>query len=347
MDVIRKQRVTTIEKPEWSRGRNVLDFIGNTPMVEMIRLSKIKKIGEARILLKLEGFNPGGSIKDRIAKFMVEEAEKRGELTRGKIILEATSGNTGIGLTLVARIKRYRVHLVMSDKKSLERRLLIRLLGANLKLITCDDPDTPIREAEKMAAKSDRYFYINQNENNDNWRAHYYTTALEILQQVDSPPDVLVAGVGTGGTLMGCSRRLREVNPNLKVFSVEPLHQAHKLEGLKNLDAGLYVPRIYNPGMIDGVVKIRDEDAIQTARQLAICEGILAGLSSGAVAHAAIQIARQVRQGTIVAILADGADKYFTTDLFGGLKGMDDIYDTYLSRIARGKISNRAGHQGQ
>jgi cysteine synthase len=305
------------------RRSSVLDLIGNTPMVEMRHLANICEIGAASILLKLEGRNPGGSIKDRIAKYMIQEAEKRGEITPGMTIYEATSGNTGTGLTIVGNNKGYPVKLFMSTKKSLEKRRLLRFLGAELQLVSSDNPDATISEAKRMAAADpNRCFYINQNENDDNWLCHYKTTALEILQQA-SDINVLVAGVGTGGTLMGVSRKLREHNPHLHVVCVQPLYKEHKLEGLKNLDFG-YVPSIYDGTMIDQVFKVADEDAIETARQLARFDGILCGLSSGAVTYSAIQIAHELKRGTIVAILADGAEKYFSTDLFYGLGALCD-----------------------
>jgi cysteine synthase len=300
------------------RHSSVLDLIGNTPMVRMQHLANIAEIGGAQILLKLEGSNPGGSIKDRIAKYMISEAEKRGELTPGKTIVEATSGNTGIGLTLVGKIKGYAVKLYMSVKKSLERKLLLNLLGAELVLVPSDDPDAAIREAKQLATTDpNKYFYVNQNENDDNWLCHYYTTAQEILQDIPIV-DVFVAGVGTGGTLIGVSRKLQEHNPYLRVVSVQPLYKEHKLEGLKNLDFG-YVPTIYDNAIVNQVIKVADEDAIKTVWQLAKYEGILCGLSSGAVAYSAIQIAQKLKRGTIVAILADRVEKYFSTDLFHNL----------------------------
>jgi cysteine synthase A len=300
-------------------AETILDLIGNTPMV---RLQRMVPQGASEVWAKLERFNPGGSVKDRIAKTMVEAAEEAGELEAGAVIVEPTSGNTGIGLAMVAAVKGYRLILVMPDTMSVERRALLKAYGAELVL-------TPGQEGMKGAvAKAEElvsehgYFMPQQFENPANPEVHRRTTAAEILAQVRHL-DAFVAGVGTGGTITGVGEILKDVLPEVLIVAVEPAGSPvlsggspgkHKIQGI---GAG-FVPGVLNTEIIDEVVRVEDADAWETARQLARKEGILAGMSSGAAAWAAIQIAQRVGAGkVVVTLLPDTGERYLSTGLFG------------------------------
>jgi len=291
-------------------SNNLLDVIGNTPVVEIKRLNKHKKV---KIFAKLESANPGGSVKDRIAKYMIEKAEESGELTKKKIVLEATSGNTGIGLALLCALKGYKLRIVMPETMSLERRQILMAFGAELLLTEgCKGMPGAIEMANQLAADP-KYFLINQFGNPNNPLAHYETTGKELLEQV-KPLDMFIAGIGTGGTLMGVGRRLREESPRTKIVGVEP-YPNHKIQGLRNLGEG-YIPPIFDINILHEKVNVTDDDAYDTAKDLARIEGLFCGVSSGATVAEALRQAEDMKEGNIAVILADGGEKYLSTDLY-------------------------------
>ena len=294
-------------------NNNLLDQIGKTSLV---KLDSFSPVSDVSIYGKLELLNPTGSIKDRIALKMVEGAEMRGELTAGTKIIEATSGNTGISLGMVCALKGYRCNLFMSESKSLERKYMLRYWGCELTLTSSDDPDSSIWAAREMAERgSDGIFYINQNENQDNVLAHLEGTGREIVDDLDGDVNAVVAGFGTGGTLMGIGEALREAGTGGKIVSVEPSSIDSRIEGIKNSTEG-YMPTIFDAGLVDEILRIEDHDAIATSKMLARHEGIFAGISSGATVWAAVQLARKMKRGNIVAIIADRGDRYYSTSLF-------------------------------
>ncbi|MDY6851423.1 MAG: cysteine--tRNA ligase [Thermodesulfobacteriota bacterium] len=295
------------------QGKSLLDFIGRTPMVEIKQLNPNPKV---KVLAKLEFVNPGGSVKDRIAKFMIEAAEQSGELTRDKIIIEPTSGNTGIGLALVAAIKGYRLILTMSEEASRERRQILSALGADIMLTPGHlGTDGAIEVGYRLAREHpEKYFLPDQFNNPANIEAHYSGTGLEIWEQTRGRVTDFIASMGTTGTLMGCSKRLKEMNPGIRIIGVEP-YLGHKIQGLKNLKEA-YVPGIFDRSRIDELVNIDDEDAYEMARRLAREEGIFVGMSSGAAMHVALEKARNLDEGVVVTILPDGGERYLTTPLF-------------------------------
>ncbi|MBI4736381.1 MAG: cysteine synthase family protein [candidate division NC10 bacterium] len=286
------------------KAAGILDAIGKTPLVELHRISPKPTV---RIFAKLEGNNPTGSLKDRIAKYMVEAAERSGALTRDKILLEPTSGNTGIALAMVARLKGYKVKVVVPDNVTVERRQLLELFGAE---IIYSDGSKGTNGSIKLAqqlAEDPRYFMPYQYGNPANPQAHYETTAVEIIR--DCPElDVLVAGLGTGGTLMGCARRLKEHNPKIRVVAVEP-HPGDLVQGLRSLDEG-FIPPILDTSLLDGKIIVDSRCAFAATKDLTTKEGIFAGVSSGAVINCAIRVALRMERGTIVCILCDGGWKY-------------------------------------
>lgn len=292
---------------------NILDFIGNTPVVPVKRLNPNPKV---EILAKLEYFNPGGSVKDRPALFMIEEAERTGELTRERIILEATSGNTGIGLALVAAVKGYRILLTMSEAVSEERVKILRALGADIQFTPARmSTDGAIEYVYKLIREEpDKYWLADQFNNEANWMAHYHGTAMEIWEQTGGVLDAIVATMGTTGTLMGISRRFKELKPEVRIVGVEP-YLGHKIQGLKNMKES-YQPGIFQKGRLDRILHVDDDEAYETARLLAKNEGFFVGMSSGAAMAAAVKLAREMDQGRIVVILADGGERYLSTPLF-------------------------------
>jgi cysteinyl-tRNA synthetase len=281
---------------------SILDTIGNTPLVEIRRLNPGKKV---RIFAKMENFNPGGSIKDRIALTMINEAEKRGELSRDKIIIEATSGNTGIGLAMIAAAKGYKLCLAMSESASEERKKILKAMGAELIFTPANlGTDGAIEMVYNlMLQHPDKYFGTDQFNNPDNILAHYKGTGEEIWRQTKGGVTMVVSTLGTTGTAMGISKRLKEYNPDIKIVGVEPYLQ-HKIQGLKNMKES-YRPGIFDKNELDEKVNILDEDAFEMARRLAREEGILAGMSSGAAMHVAVQKAKEMDEGLIVVILPD------------------------------------------
>ena len=292
---------------------NILGTIGSTPMVRINRLSSNPNVN---IYAKLEGFNPTGSIKDRIALRMVETAEREGRLRKGHTIIEPTSGNTGIGLAIAGIVKGYPVEIVMSSAVSIERRKIIRSYGAKVILTPADEgTDGAIRLARKMVAENpDKYFMPDQFANAANYVAHYEKTAIEIWQQTDGQIDYLVCAVGTSGTLMGLSRFLRTMKPDIKVVCAHPT-KGHYIQGLKNMEEAI-VPQIYNPDLIDIQEMIESEEAINMARQIIAKEGIFAGMSSGAAMIAALRTAEKMEKGNIVVVFPDRAEKYLSTSMF-------------------------------
>jgi cysteine synthase B len=287
--------------------------IGFTPVVE---LRKMNPNPAVRILAKLEGNNPGGSVKDRPALFMIEGAEKRGELTPGKTILEPTSGNTGIAIAMLGAARGYRIKLVMPACVSMERRAVLSAFGAELVLSPFDEgTDGAIRLAHRILEDSpDAYYMPNQYCNPDNVRAHYETTGPEIYKQTDGEIDYFVAGMGTGGTLMGTGAYLRSRKRDIRIFGVEP-RPGHKIQGLKSMKEAI-VPAIYREENLDEKLIVDDDPAFETTRRLAVEEGLFVGMSSGAAVAGAIELARCLSSGTIVALLPDRGDRYLSTSLF-------------------------------
>ena len=292
----------------------VLGCIGNTPLVELTRVGPAHG---ARILAKLEGNNPGGSVKDRPALWMVQRAEADGRLVPGKVILEPTSGNTGIGLAMVGACKGYRVKLVLPECVSQERRQILLAYGAELVLTPgCEKTDGAIRVAHRILSEEpERYFMPNQFVNPDNWRSHYETTAPEILAQTGGAVTAFVAGMGTTGTLMGVSRRLKEHNPAIRIVGVAPV-QGHAIQGLKNMREAI-VPEVYEPERLDRTITVEDRPAFAMAQRLAIEEGLFVGMSSGAAVCGALQVAAELSAAdTVVVLLPDRGDRYLSTSLF-------------------------------
>lgn len=292
---------------------NVLETIGNSPMV---RINRLNPNPQVVIAAKLEGTNPGGSIKDRPALYMLEKAEQSGSLRKGQIIIEPTSGNTGIGLAMVAAVKGYKLIVTMSEWMSMERRKTLSAYGAEIILTPGEKgTDGAIEKAvELYNSDPELYFLPNQFDNEHNSLAHYDTTAVEIWEQTKGQVTHFVAGMGTTGTLMGMAKRLKEFNPEIQVIGVEP-NQKHKVQGLKNMEEAR-VPRIYDPACLDRKVRIGDDDAYEMARRLAREEGIFAGISSGAAMHIAVELAKTLDHGVIVVVIPDRGDKYLSTDLF-------------------------------
>lgn len=292
---------------------NLLETIGKTPLVKISRLNPNPRV---TIAVKLEGTNPGGSVKDRIAYYMITMAEKSEELTKDKIILEPTSGNTGIGLALVAAVKGYRLLVTMSEWMSEERRKMLEAFGAEIILTPGEKgTDGAIEKARQLYAQNpERYFMPNQYNNSSNALAHYETTAVEIWEQTAGKVTHFVAGMGTTGTLMGCSRRLKEFNPKIQIIGVEP-YKCHKIQGLKNMEEAI-VPELYDPSLLDEKVNISDEDAFAMTKRLAREEGIFSGMSAGAAFHVAVELAKKLKEGLIVTLLPDRGEKYMSTPLY-------------------------------
>jgi len=293
------------------RSQNILGAIGHTPLVE---LESFNPKPGVRIFAKLEGQNPTGSLKDRIAKYMIEAADAKGELTRDRIILEPTSGNTGISLAMIGRVKRYRVKVVMPENVSPERRQLLEAYGAEVVLSEGRrGTNGAIELALQMVQDDERYYMPFQYGNPANVLAHYETTGVEILEDLPQV-DVFIAGLGTGGTLMGVGRRLKERNPQTKVIAVVP-SPGDEIMGLRCLEEG-FVPPILDLNLLDGRVMVPSRDAFLAARELMWREGIFAGISSGAVLRYALRLGKTMERGNIVVLLADGGWKYLSTNLW-------------------------------
>ena len=304
-------------------AKQLTELIGNTPLLELTKFSESKGI-QTPVIAKVEYFNPGGSVKDRIALAMIEDAEKRGILKPGATIIEPTSGNTGVGLALVSAVKGYRLILTMPETMSVERRNLVKAYGAEVRL-TSGKEGMPgaIRAAEELRDSIAGSVILQQFENPANPHKHYDTTGIEIWEQTDGQVDIFVAGVGTGGTISGVGKRLKEKNPNVKVIAVEPKSSPvlnggasgpHKIQGI---GAG-FVPNTYDASVIDEVFDVENDDAIRTGRQLAQEEGLLVGISSGAAAYAAAEIAKRPENHgkRIVVLLPDTGERYLSTVLY-------------------------------
>lgn len=302
---------------------NLISLVGNTPLLEVQNIEKGEEL-KARLIVKVEFFNPGGSVKDRVALAMIEEAEKRGLLRPGSVIIEPTSGNTGIGLAWVASVKGYKLILTMPETMSLERQNLLKALGATLVLTPGNEGMTgAIRRANELKEEHEESIILGQFDNPANPTAHLHTTAEEIWNDTDGQVDIFVASVGTGGTLSGTAEGLKHHNPAIRTVAVEPdaspvlsggTAGPHKIQGI---GAG-FVPQNYHAEVVDEIVCVKDDDAIRAARMLAQREGLLVGISSGAAFHAALELARQEENTgkTIVALLPDTGERYLSTDLY-------------------------------
>ncbi|MBI4307488.1 MAG: cysteine synthase family protein [Chloroflexi bacterium] len=307
------------------RFNNILEAIGHTPLVELQRMSPKDSV---RIYAKLEGQNPSGSLKDRIARYMIERAEAEGKLTKDRVILEPTSGNTGISLAMVARFKGYKIKVVMPENVSPERRQLLAAFGAEVILTDGSRGTNGAIEVAQELAKDDLYFLPYQYGNPANPLAHYETTAVEILQDL-SRVDVFIAGLGTGGTLMGVGRRLKEKNLETKVIAVVP-HPEDTIQGLRRLEDG-FIPPILDLKLLDGRIMVESKDAFRLTRELMEREGLFAGISSGSVVYAAQRVARRMESGNIICLLADGGWKYLSTGLWS--RDYSQIKETTQGKI--------------
>lgn len=292
---------------------DILSAIGNTPLVELKILNNGSPV---RIFGKLEGCNPGGSIKDRPAYYMIKKAEEAGELTKGKVILEPTSGNTGIAIAMIGAAKGYPVTLVMPGCVSMERSRILEAFGAEVILTPAEEgTDGAIRKAHQIINdEPGKYYMPNQFVNENNSLTHYRTTGPEIFSQTQREIDVFIAGMGTTGTLMGTGMYLKEKKPEVRIIGVEPT-RGHSIQGLKNMEEAI-VPKIYHPEMLDEKITVEDDEAFETARLLATREGIFVGMSSGAAVAGALRVAKRMSSGNIVAILPDRGDRYLSTTLF-------------------------------
>jgi cysteine synthase B len=294
-------------------NEDILQTIGNTPLVRINRLNPNKN---TTIYAKVEGFNPTGSIKDRIALSMVQQAEAEGKLTRGKTIIEPTSGNTGVSLAMIGVVKGYEVEIVMSDAVSTERRKMITAFGGKVTLTDGKlGTDGAIRKARDLVREyPDKYFMPDQFSNEYNKITHYRTTGEEIWKQTNGRLDYFVSSLGTSGTIMGVGKVLKEYNPKIRVVSAHPV-KGHYIQGLKNMEEAI-VPSIYDPSQIDVTIMVETEAAYEMARQVVKKEGIFVGMSSGAAMYAAVEIAKKVASGTIAVIFPDRGEKYLSTNLF-------------------------------
>ncbi|WP_337468490.1 cysteine synthase A [Hallella sp.] len=303
--------------------KNITDLIGHTPLVELSKFSALQGL-DTPIIAKVEFFNPGGSVKDRVGLAMIEDAERKGTLKPGATIIEPTSGNTGVGLALASAVKGYKLILTMPETMSVERRNLVKAYGAHVKLTPGKDGMSgAIKAAEALRQSIPGAVILEQFENPANPRKHYETTGVEIWNDTDGKIDIFVAGVGTGGTISGIGKYLKEQNPNVKVVAVEPASSpvlnggpsgAHKIQGI---GAG-FVPKTYDASVVDEVLDIAGDDAIRAGRQLAQNDGMLVGISSGAAAFAAAQLAKRPENKgkTIVALLPDTGERYLSTVLY-------------------------------
>ena len=311
-------RVVSVPSAELKRAESILDLIGDTPLLEIRKLPEGLPAG-VRIFAKLEGFNPGGSVKDRPALRMIQEGIRAGKLTPDKTILDSSSGNTGIALALIGRVLGYPVELVIPENVSRERKQIIHAYGAK---IIYSDPlegsDGAIRLCRKVLQENpDRYFKPDQYFNPMNPQAHYETTGPEIYRQTRQNITHFVAGIGTGGTIMGIGRYLKEKNPNIKIIAVEPDDALHGLEGLKHMGSSI-VPGIYHEAELDDKISVSTEDAYAMVYRLSQEEGILVGQSSGAAMFATLKLARKLRDATLVTVFPDFGDKYLSTNLWVG-----------------------------
>jgi cysteine synthase B len=287
---------------------HIFELVGETPIV---RINKMNPNPKVEIYAKLEGFNPMGSLKDRIALRMIEKAEEEGKLTKDKMVLEATSGNTGISVAWVAALKGYKCVIVMPEFVSIERRQILKALGAELVFVSTE---AELVDKAREIAKNPRYFMTNQFANEENWKAHYQTTGEEIWKQTNGKITHFVAGIGTSGTIMGVAKKLKEHNPNIQIVGVQPSHPGNKQQGLLNLQE--FRPEIFSPDKIDEMIMVEDEDAFKTARDLFLKEGLFVGMSSGSAMCGALRKAKEIKKGLIVTLSGDHGFKYLSTNLF-------------------------------
>jgi cysteine synthase B len=303
---------------ERTRPGTILDLVGNTPLLQLQQVTKGLAPGVS-VYGKAEWYNPGGSLKDRPALSIIRDAERRGVLTPDKVLLDATSGNTGIAYAMFASVLGYKVELCVPANLSLERRRILTAYGATLiNTSPLEGSDGAIREARaRYAADPERYFYADQYNNDANWRAHYETTGPEIWRQTEGRVTHFVAALGTSGSFTGTARRLKEYNPAMRVLSVQPDSPFHGLEGMKHMDSAI-VPGIYDPQLADANLEVQTEHAQEMARRLAREEGLLLGLSASAAVVAALAVARELEQGLVVTILCDSGMKYLTERFWEG-----------------------------
>lgn len=303
--------------------QKITDLIGHTPLLELVNYEKANNL-EATILAKLEYFNPAGSVKDRIAKAMIDEAEKQGKIKQGAVIIEPTSGSTGIGLASVAASRGYRIIITMPETMSIERRNLLKAYGAELVLTDgAKGMKGAIEKAEELSREIDGSFIPSQFTNPANPAYHKLTTGPEIWEDTDGKVDIFVAGVGTGGTISGVGEYLKSKNPNIKIIAVEPASSPVLSEGkagahgIQGIGAG-FVPETLNTKIYDEIIKVEDSDALRTGKEIARNEGVLVGISSGAAVWAALQLAKRSENSgkTIVALLPDTGERYLSTPMF-------------------------------
>ena len=291
---------------------DVLQLIGNTPLIPLRRMVEP---GMARILMKMEAWNPSGSLKDRIVKYIIEEGEAAGTLRPHHIIIDASSGNTGIALGMVASLKGYRSRIFMPETKSIERRKIMKVWGTEVVLTSGTDQNSHIWAAEELAKDSEHFFYLNQNGNPGNVMSHYWGTAKEIVDQTDGNIDCFVAGAGTGGTLMGVARYFRNYGVRARVVGMQPATPISKIEGLLHFD-GSFKPKIWDESFLDEFLKVSDDVAIETARRLAREEGLFCGPSTGGIVAVALEEARKLGAGkTVIATACDRGERYLSTKL--------------------------------
>ena len=292
---------------------NILETIGNTPIVKINRMNKNKNV---TLFAKLEGFNPTGSIKDRIALQMIEQAEADGTLTKDKTIIEATSGNTGIGLAMIGRVKGYKVHIVMSEAVSVERQKMIKAFGGEIVLTEAEKgtDGAIIKTKELLGQFPEKYYNPNQYSNETNKLAHYIKTAEEIWHQTNGKITHFVSSLGTSGTLMGVGARLKERNRDIKIVEAQPV-VGHYIQGLKSMEEAI-VPEIYDPSKVDVSILIESEAAFEMSRRIVAEEAIFVGMSSGAAMIAALEVTKNLDSGVIVVMFPDRGEKYLSTNLF-------------------------------
>ncbi|HSR16534.1 MAG TPA: cysteine synthase family protein [Ignavibacteriaceae bacterium] len=310
---LKRERLSPREK---ETSYSILSAIGNTPLIKINRITGKLNPG-VKIFAKAEWFNPGGSVKDRPALNMIVEGEKKGLLTKDKIIIDATSGNTGIAYAMIAAAKGYKLKLAMPANVSIERKKIIEAYGAEIIYTNpLENTDGSQRTVKKIYSENPGlYFYPDQYNNSANWKAHYKTTALEIIEQTKGKITHFVSGLGTTGTFVGVSKRLKEVNPEIKCIAFQPDSPLHGLEGLKHLPTAI-VPGIYDESLADGVLEVSTEESYDIVEELALKEGIFAGFSSGAAMAAALKIAQEIDSGIIVTVFPDGGTKYLSEKIW-------------------------------
>lgn len=300
-----------VSAEDWPQPSSILDRIGHTPLLRLANITR--RLAGVELYAKAEWFNPGGSVKDRAALNMILEGERSGRLTPHKTIIDATSGNTGIAYAMIGAAKGYKVKLCLPANASRERQRTLKAYGAELVLTDpLEGSDGAIRQVRQIYAEDpEQYFYPDQYNNPANWQAHYMTTANEIYQQTGGRITHFVAGLGTSGTFIGTGRRLKELNPDIKLISIQPDSPFHGLEGLKHMESAI-VPGIYDPTLADVDLRVSTEEALEMVKRLAREEGVLAGISSGAAMVGAMRVAQQLSQGVVVVIFPDGGDRYLS-----------------------------------